>query len=98
MAKQTRHSLWCPATISKHHVYNGRLALTVDWEDTSEGPFTAGIPTSRVKLLLTEAPRPPTPPTYPTRIHLPQEGQSRPGSSERVPAIVTETPLHGPQP
>ena len=98
MAKQTRYSPWCPATVSKRHVYNGRLTLTVDWEGASEGPFTADIPTSRVKPPSTEAPRPPTtPPAYPTRIHPPQEEQSRPGSPERVLTTVAGTPLQNPQ-
>ena len=98
MARQTRHSSWCPATISGRHVYKGRLTVTVEWEGTSEGPSTAGIPTSRAKLLQTEASRPPTPPAHPTRIHPPQEGQSRPGSSERVSTTVVQAPLHDPQP
>ena len=69
MARQTRHSPWHPATISQRHTYKGRLTITVDWEDTSEGPSTAGTPTSRVKLLQIDAPRPPAPPAHPTWIH-----------------------------
>jgi len=98
MARQTRHSPWCPAMISKRHTYNGRLTITVDWEDTSEGPSTAGIPASRVKLLQADAPRPPTPPAHPTWIHSPREGQHHSNSSTGTPTTVTQAPTHGPQP
>ena len=97
MARQTRHSSWCPATISGRHVYKGRLTVTVEWEGTSEGPSTAGIPTSRAKLLQTEASRPPTPPAHPTRIHPPQEGQSHPDSSERISTTAVQASLHDPR-
>ena len=98
MARQTRHSPWCPAMISKRHTYNGRLTITVDWEDTSEGPSTAGIPASRVKLLQADAPRPPTPPAHPTWTHSPREGQHHSNSSTGTPTTVTQAPTHGPQP
>lgn len=97
MARQTRHSPWYPATISKRHTYKGRLTITVDWEGTSGGPSTAGIPTSRAKLLQADASRPPTPPAHPTRIHAPREGQSHPNSSTRAPTTVAQAPLHDPQ-
>ena len=98
MARQTRHSPWYPAMVSKRHTYNGRLTITVDWEDTSEGPSTAGIPASRVKLLQADAPRPPTPPAHPTWIHSPREGQHHSNSSTGTPTTVTQAPTHGPQP
>ena len=77
MAKQTRYSPWCPATVSKRCVYNGRLTLTVKWEDAPEGPFTAGISTSRVKLPSATALRPPASPVFAMRIHPPQGEQNR---------------------
>ena len=103
MARQTRHSPWHPATISQRHTHKGRLTITVDWDDTSEGPSTAGIPTSRIKLFQIDAPRPPTPPahptwTHPTWTHPPHEGQHGPGSSTRPPTTVTQAPAHDSRP
>ena len=103
MARQTRHSPWHPATISQRHTHKGRLTITVDWDDTSEGPSTAGIPTTRIKLFQIDAPRPPTPPahptwTHPTWTHPPHEGQHGPGFSTRPPTTVTHAPAHDSRP
>ena len=83
MAKQTRYSPWCPATVSKRHVYNGRLTLTVDWEGASEGPFTRRVSPPRASNSPRD--RGPSTPDHPPLLHT-QRGSTHHRKNKAAPA------------